>query len=69
MILRLVFSDHQALKVRENKILGPYVDGLSHLVVTSFQVKSNVAPNNEKPFFFSPRKSKLFSSKEIIIEQ
>jgi len=32
------FSNHHALKVRENKILGPYVDGLSQLVVTSYQV-------------------------------
>ena len=33
-----IFSNHYALKVRENKILGPYVDGLSQLVVTSYQV-------------------------------
>lgn len=30
-------NNHHALKVRENKILGPYVDGLSQLVVTSYQ--------------------------------
>ncbi|CAF3438747.1 unnamed protein product [Rotaria sp. Silwood1] len=30
-------NNHYALKVRENKILGPYVDGLSQLVVTSYQ--------------------------------
>ena len=31
-------SDKQNLKVREHKVLGPYVDGLSKLVVSSFQV-------------------------------
>ncbi|CAF1519512.1 unnamed protein product, partial [Adineta steineri] len=30
-------NNHHALKVRANKILGPYVDGLSQLVVTSYQ--------------------------------
>lgn len=29
----------QSLKVREHNVLGPYVDGLSQLAVTSFQVK------------------------------
>lgn len=28
----------QSLKVREHKVLGPYVDGLSQLAVTSFEV-------------------------------
>ena len=28
----------QSLKVREHNVLGPYVDGLSQLAVTSFQV-------------------------------
>ena len=32
-------SGHQALKVREHNILGPYVDGLSLLAVTSFEVR------------------------------
>ena len=32
------FSDKQNLKVREHKLLGPYVDGLSKLVVSSFMV-------------------------------
>ncbi|CAF4152181.1 unnamed protein product [Rotaria magnacalcarata] len=35
-------NNHHALKVRENKILGPYVDGLSQLVVTSYLVISFV---------------------------
>lgn len=30
----------QSLKVREHNVLGPYVDGLSQLAVTSFQVWS-----------------------------
>lgn len=28
----------QSLKVREHNVLGPYVDGLSQLAVSSFQV-------------------------------
>jgi len=28
----------QSLKVREHNVLGPYVDGLSQLAVTSFEV-------------------------------
>ena len=28
----------QCLKVREHNVLGPYVDGLSQLAVTAFQV-------------------------------
>lgn len=31
----------QSLKVREHNVLGPYVDGLSQLAVTSFQVSTN----------------------------
>ena len=31
-------SNKTGLKVRENKVLGPYVDGLSQLAVVSFQV-------------------------------
>jgi len=39
-LLFFLFSRHkQNLKVREHNILGPYVDGLSTLVVTSFEVK------------------------------
>lgn len=32
----------QSLKVREHNVLGPYVDGLSQLAVTSFQVRSSI---------------------------
>ena len=32
----------QSLKVREHNVLGPYVDGLSRLAVTSFQVIRNL---------------------------
>lgn len=31
-------TNKQSLKVREHNVLGPYVDGLSQLAVTSFQV-------------------------------
>lgn len=31
----------QSLKVREHNVLGPYVDGLSQLAVTSFQVTAS----------------------------
>lgn len=31
----------QSLKVREHNVLGPYVDGLSQLAVTSFQVAAS----------------------------
>ena len=34
----LFHSDKQNLKVREHKVLGPYVDGLSKLVVSCYQV-------------------------------
>lgn len=30
----------QSLKVREHNVLGPYVDGLSQLAVTSFEVST-----------------------------
>lgn len=33
-------TNKQSLKVREHNVMGPYVDGLSQLAVTSFQVKS-----------------------------
>lgn len=32
------WRSRQSLKVREHKVLGPYVDGLSQLAVTSFEV-------------------------------
>lgn len=35
----------QSLKVREHNVLGPYVDGLSQLAVTSFQVCDNPLTN------------------------
>lgn len=33
-------TNKQSLKVREHNVLGPYVDGLSQLAVTSFQVRT-----------------------------
>lgn len=35
----LFSSGRQALRVREHKVLGPYVDGLSRLAVASYKVK------------------------------
>jgi kinesin family protein 13 len=35
-------TNKQSLKVREHNVLGPYVDGLSQLAVTSFQVCSHI---------------------------
>lgn len=32
-------SGRQTLRVREHKVLGPYVDGLSRLAVASYKVK------------------------------
>lgn len=35
----LLRRSRQALKVREHKVLGPYVDGLSRLAVASYKVR------------------------------
>lgn len=35
-------TTRRSLRVREHAVLGPYVDGLSQLAVTSFQVGSVV---------------------------
>ncbi|XP_024909393.1 kinesin-like protein KIF13B isoform X3 [Cynoglossus semilaevis] len=38
----------QALRVREHKVLGPYVDGLSHLAVTSYKdIESLMSEGNK----------------------
>lgn len=37
----LFHRSRQSLKVREHKVLGPYVDGLSQLAVTNFEVNLN----------------------------
>ena len=42
-LLDLTSSNKSGLKVRENKVLGPYVDGLSQLAVMSFQVNQPIA--------------------------
>lgn len=34
----IFWRSRQSLKVREHKVFGPYVDGLSQLAVTSFEV-------------------------------
>ncbi|XP_065063038.1 kinesin-like protein KIF13B isoform X4 [Rhopilema esculentum] len=41
-------SDKQNLKVREHKLLGPYVDGLSKLVVSCFQDIENLMVEGNK---------------------
>lgn len=40
----------QSLKVREHNVLGPYVDGLSQLAVTSFQVTASSFSRNHRHF-------------------
>lgn len=42
----------QALRVREHKVLGPYVDGLSRLAVESYKVKKKKEQNNEHGIHF-----------------
>lgn len=37
-------TTRRSLRVREHAVLGPYVDGLSQLAVTSFQVSSSYVP-------------------------
>ena len=37
-LVHIFFSDKHNLKVREHKILGPYVDGLSKLLVQNYNV-------------------------------
>ncbi|KAF5272853.1 hypothetical protein FQR65_LT00449 [Abscondita terminalis] len=41
-------STKQSLKVREHNVLGPYVDGLSQLAVTSFQDIDNLMAEGNK---------------------
>ncbi|XP_054266606.1 kinesin-like protein KIF13A isoform X4 [Macrosteles quadrilineatus] len=41
-------ANKQSLKVREHKVLGPYVDGLSQLAVTSFQDIDNLMTEGNK---------------------
>ena len=36
--LKFFSRNHATLRVREHKILGPYVEGLTKLVVSSFKV-------------------------------
>ena len=38
-MLSLFCSGHQSLRVREHKLFGPYVEGLTKLVVNSFEVR------------------------------
>lgn len=41
-------TNKQSLKVREHNVLGPYVDGLSQLAVTSFQDIDNLMAEGNK---------------------
>ncbi|XP_017772629.1 PREDICTED: kinesin-like protein KIF13B isoform X2 [Nicrophorus vespilloides] len=41
-------TNKQSLKVREHNVLGPYVDGLSQLAVTSFQDVDNLMAEGNK---------------------
>ncbi|XP_046672118.1 kinesin-like protein KIF13A isoform X2 [Homalodisca vitripennis] len=41
-------ANKQSLKVREHKVLGPYVDGLSQLAVTAFQDIDNLMTEGNK---------------------
>uniref|UniRef100_A0AAZ3R4Q8 Kinesin family member 13A n=1 Tax=Oncorhynchus tshawytscha TaxID=74940 RepID=A0AAZ3R4Q8_ONCTS len=41
-------GSRQSLKVREHKVLGPYVDGLSQLAVTNFEVSVDVGGNKSR---------------------
>lgn len=38
-----MFRNQATLRVREHKILGPYVEGLTKLVVSSFKVSFKTA--------------------------
>lgn len=41
-------TTRRSLRVREHAVFGPYVDGLSQLAVTSFQVSYKLKFPNEK---------------------
>lgn len=41
-------TNKQSLKVREHNVLGPYVDGLSQLAVTSFRDIDNLMAEGNK---------------------
>lgn len=42
-------ANKQSLKVREHNVLGPYVDGLSQLAVTDFEVGGSVEAGRARP--------------------
>lgn len=45
-------TNKKSLKVREHNVLGPYVDGLSQLAVTSFQVLSTISATMSCEIYF-----------------
>lgn len=52
----------QSLKVREHNVLGPYVDGLSQLAVTSFQVRSLLHHSWEDNIYLRVRRIRILLS-------
>lgn len=52
----------QSLKVREHNVLGPYVDGLSQLAVTSFQVRSSLHHSWEDNIYLRVRRIRILLS-------
>lgn len=48
MFINELYSDKAALKVREHTTLGPYVEGLSKLAVTSFKDISDLMSEGNK---------------------
>lgn len=68
----LFSSGRQPLRVREHKVLGPYVDGLSRLAVASYKVKYLCAfPHREKLeqkyyMFFGLQHYKLFYNTDML---
>ena len=52
----------QSLKVREHNVLGPYVDGLSQLAVTSFQVRSPLHDLWEDNIYLRVRRIRILLS-------
>ena len=46
--VRVLLRSGQSLKVREHKVLGPYVDGLSQLAVTNFEVNTHTHTHRRK---------------------
>lgn len=59
-------TTRRSLRVREHAVLGPYVDGLSQLAVTSFQVSSSYVPKETTIISRKIIASKSYSVKVIM---